>query len=104
MKNLNNIEIKVVNGGDLNCPKTLTSVISSICVTTGITIQTWATTYHLNLNMTDPTIPKVQRSIAICINIAGLCLNIAGAALSMISAAEANCANVTTSTNSTTSP
>lgn len=96
MKNMNVNEIELVNGSDLSCPKTITSVASSICSTAGITLQSWATTYHLSLNMTDPAMTKSQRAVAISINVCGLCLNIAAAALSMISAAEANCPNSTT--------
>lgn len=101
MKNLNNTEIKAIGCGDLSCPKTTLSVASSICSATGISIQTFAVSWHLSLNMTDPTTPKSQRIVAICINVAGLCLNIASAALSMISSAASNCANPATITNTT---
>jgi len=98
MKNMSLIEIKVVNGGDLSCPKTALSVASSVCSATGITIQTLAVSWHLSLNMTDPTVPKSQRIAAICINVAGMCLNIASTTLSMLASAASDCVAPVTNT------
>lgn len=89
MISLGDKEISLVNGG--TCLKTQLSTASAVAGTTGTILSTWATTMHLNLNMTDPVLSKSQRTIAIAVNVAGLCCNLASNALSIISASQTNC-------------
>lgn len=92
MKILNNAELKVVNGGDLTCPKTQTSVAAAIVTGTGALLSALGNSMHvLAPNLEDPNQPKYQRNVGVIFAITGYVLEVASMALSTISAAQSDC-------------
>lgn len=92
MKILNNAELKVVNGGDLTCPKTQTSVAATIVTAAATMLEALGNSMHVTApNFEDPNQPKYQRNVGIAFEITGYFLGVASMALSAISAAQADC-------------
>lgn len=101
MKNMSLTEIKVVNGGDLSCPKTQTSVSAAIVTGAGTLLSAMGASMHVMApNLEDPAQPKYQRNVGMAFEIVGYLLNVASMALSTISAAQIDC--ISTPTTNTT--
>jgi hypothetical protein len=99
MKNLNNIEIKVVGGGDLNCPKTVTATASAIITGCGTLLAALGSSIHITApDITDPKLPKYQRNFGLAFAITGYLLNVGSMALATLSGAQANCVDPITNT------
>jgi len=92
MKNMNLTEIKVVNGGDLTCPKTQTSVAAAIVTGAGTLLSAMGASMHVMApNLEDPAQPRYQRNVGMAFELVGYLLNVASMALSTISAAQSDC-------------
>lgn len=92
MKILNSVELKVVNGGDLTCPKTQTSVAAAIVTAAGTMLSAMGNSMHVTApNFEDPNQPKYQRNVGIAFEVVGYVLGVASMALSTISASQADC-------------
>lgn len=92
MKNMSLTEIKVVNGGDLTCPKTQTSVAAAIVTAAATMLSAMGNSMHVTApNFEDPAQPKYQRNVGIAFEVTGYFLGVASMALSTISASQADC-------------